>query len=155
MTTVSGRCAAGTALSAGKGLVGIVDVHGVIVTGGLAGGGAATGGLALVAGAGASGIDIVAGRVQTLLHLGELLGLGTARDGGAVLERLAHFGFVAEEHALLADQIGLHAGVGIFGIFHALVRLVVAVGFELLFFLLEGSELGLDVRVHEVVDVLA
>lgn len=154
-TTISCRCAAGTALSASKGLVWVVvDVHSIGIGSRLTDSSAAA---RLVGGAGTrtSGTIVVASGVQTPGHLGQLLGLGAAGDGGAVLEGLAHLGFVAHQHALLADEIGLQAVVGVFDILHTLVGLVIAIRLELLFLLLEGSELALDIRIHKVVDVLA
>ena len=154
-TTISCRCAAGTALSASKGLVWVVvDVHGIGVRSRLTDRRTAA---RLVGGTGtrpSCGI-VVASGVQPPGHLGQLLGLCAAGDGGAVLQRLAHLGFVAHQHALLADEIGLQAVVGVFDVFHALVGLVIAIGLELLLFLLEGGELALDIRIHKVVDVLA
>ena len=158
--TISNGVFAGAALSTGKGLVWVVvDVHGVGVDlevgSGLTGDGAAAAGVGLLTDTGASSILVVTSGVQTTSQLGELLGLGAAGDLSAVLERLAHLGVVAHENALLADEIGLHAVVRILGVLHALVGFVVSIRLELLLFLLESSELGLDIGVHEIVDVLA
>ena len=54
--------------------------------------------------------------LETLLHLFELDGLLAAGDDGAVLERLALLGFVADKLALLTDELGLVANVCVFGL---------------------------------------
>lgn len=155
VATVCRSLAAETALGLGDGLarVGHVHIHSVVHV--HIAGGRATTDLALGTGTGGGSIHIVTSRIQSIRHLGQLLGLGAAGNGSPVLERLAHLGVVAHQGPLLADQIRLHTGIGILHIFDTLVGLVVAIGFQLLLLFLQGSQLGLDLGVDKVVDVLA
>lgn len=52
-----------------------------------------------------------------------------ARDHGAVLEGLAHAGFVANELALFADQVGFVPDFGVVGVVEFIVRGVGVVTF--------------------------
>ena len=72
---------------------------------------------------------------------------------GAVFERFPHTSCVSDLFTFLADEAGFHADVGVFGVFDVGVRVVVALGFEVFLFFLEGSELQFDVWIYEVVDV--
>ncbi len=90
-----------------------------------------------------------------VLELGEVLLLHLARDDGAVLERLAHLGLVADELVLLADVLGLLQDLLLFLVLDVLLGLVEAFLLQALLLLLERRQLGLDIRVDIVVDVLA
>lgn len=143
----------GSALGAHLGLVlWVVDVHDVLGSSAAADGSATSG---LGSGTGGDFSGIVTKGVEVVIHLGKLDLERCARDDSPVLQRLLHLGGVADQHSLLSDHLSLHASVGLFSILQILIRIVVTFSLELLLLSLEGSKLGLDLWINEVVDVLS
>ena len=141
----------------GGGLGGI-HVHGVGVLGGVAAAGhrAATSGLAnLGTSAKVDLLGIDTELVDVILELGERLLLHFPGDYGAVLERLLHLGLVADELVLLADVLGLLQDLLLRLVAEVRVRLVEALLLETLLLLFESGQLGFDIGIDEIVDVLA
>jgi hypothetical protein len=89
-----------------------------------------------------------------VLELGERFALLLARDQGPVLEGLAEAGIVPHECMLLADELGLFQYFFLVLVRDAVVGIVKAFLLESLFFLFQRGELGVDVRVDKVVDIL-
>ena len=131
-----------------------IDIHGIGVLGTHARPGAATATRLLASTLGnLGGVDTEL--VEGIVELGERLLHLLAGDDGLVLEALLHAGLVADELLLLADQLGLAHDLGILVVLKILIRLVEAFGLELLLLFLESLELGLDVGIDKVVDVLS
>ena len=93
--------------------------------------------------------------VEVAFHLRELPRRDLARHDRTVLERLLQPGRVPDREPLLADGVGLDPNFGVGDVLELVVRLVEALGVQPLLFLLERGQLGLDVRVDVVEDVLA
>ncbi|KAI6759203.1 hypothetical protein HG530_009883 [Fusarium avenaceum] len=95
------------------------------------------------------------GLVEGVLELGERLLHELAGDDGLVLEALLHAGLVADELLLLADELGLAQDISLLIIVNLLFGLVEALFLEFLLLFLKSQELGLNVRIDKVVDILA